>query len=263
MPFANNNDSKKDDVTTTGVSGNDEVKEEIMLEESLTLFDEIRKDILNKELEIQQMMIQNAVISEEKTNGESWSELKNWSNMPIADEKELEDSLLKVKYNLDDLPFDNVNGFDGAKEYDHNIYLPQLLILAHKIDPTFQDECREFFDNTNEQFKIPCHFTAAPVKTKSRCITKAELDYKNESWPHTRNIKDLLRCSVVFDNVHDLVEGCKKFAEMRGKNVDFSGCLGKIIRIKNGFSEISDNSWDKELNHFNYVDVKYNICIYV
>ena len=39
------------------------------------------------------------------------------------------------------LQFDNVNGFDGAKEYDHNQYLTEL----NKIDSGFQNECKQMF----------------------------------------------------------------------------------------------------------------------
>ena len=41
------------------------------------------------------------------------------------------------------------------------------------IDPIFQNECKQLF--SFEKFGIKCHYSPAPVKTKERCITKAEL----------------------------------------------------------------------------------------
>ena len=54
-------------------------------------------------------------------------------------------SLLPKKYNIEDLPFDNVNGFDGGKEYD-NVYLTNTSILAYQMDATFQNDCKNIFN---------------------------------------------------------------------------------------------------------------------
>ena len=108
-------------------------------------------------------------------------------------------------------------------------------------------------------------------------ITKAELDYKNSKykWPHSRHIKDIIRCSVVFDNIDNLLNGCRKFEEIiklrrenemkkdseKDKELSNTTCIKEIIRIKNGFCDIKDESWKLNVNEFNYCDIKYNVLI--
>ena len=80
---------------------------------------------------------------------------------------------MESRYKSIDLPFDNVNSFDGNKEYDHSSYLCDMLIVAHTVDPVFQKDCNKLF--SFDTFGIKCKYSPAPVKTKERCITKAEL----------------------------------------------------------------------------------------
>ena len=271
------NGSNDSDAVNTSENKSNEL--ENVIDSSLLLFNQIKKDILSNELKTQQMFIQNAIISEEKTNNKKWVELRQLSPKEsllevikeLESDDELSQLLLPVYYNADELPFDNVNGFDGTKEYDHNIYLTQLLITAHQMNNTFQNECKNTFNKKNGYFTtIPCKFwyNSAPVKTKSRCITKAELDYKYDIWPHTINIKDLLRCSVTFDTIDGLIKGYKQFTNMMydrylyGNNAKNISCIKRILRIKNGFSTIVDESWNvKDLSKFDYVDIKFNVLI--
>ena len=44
---------------------------------------------------------------------------------------------IKPKYEARESPLDNVNGFDGAIEYDCNWYLTNLLIAANVLDKQF------------------------------------------------------------------------------------------------------------------------------
>ena len=104
---------------------------------------------------------------------------------------------------------------------------------------------------------------AAPVKTKARSITKADIEYSyeaNRKWPYTQNIIDIIRCSVCFDNIKDLIDGVEKF-----HNVTFNRnncCISKILRVKNGFLNFEDESWNIDnLSQFNYADVKLNVLI--
>ena len=52
-------------------------------------------------------------------------------------------------------------------------------------------------------------------------------------WPFTKNIIDLVRCSVVFENSNDLLNGIETFANLVSNNK--TRCIHKILRIKNGF----------------------------
>ena len=258
------------------------------------LFDQVEEKVILNELKCQQMFIQNAIISEEKNNKDSFEKLKQFGKTRTNDDTnitllskllqmqrgrsswdDLSYEMLHAKHSLNTLPFDNVNGFDGRKEFDQNYYLTELLILSHEIDSKFQNECKNIFTINNKDFGIKCIFSSGNVKTRARSITKCELDYKNGKykWPHTQHIKDLLRCSVVFDNIDDLLNGCKKFEKIinvttanalkesyRDKKLS-NKCIQEIIRIKNGFSDIEDESWKLGLKSFNYCDIKYNVLI--
>ena len=88
--------------------------------------------------------------------------------------------------------------------------------------------------------------------------------------PHTKHIWDFVRCSVVFETVEDMINGCEKFFkeygrkkswhEINEKEKDVS-CIESIIRIKNGFSSIADESWNCDLSQFDYADIKFNVNI--
>ena len=80
----------------------------------------------------------------------------------------------KLDYEINELPFDNVNGFDGSFEYDNNGYLTKLLIETHQIDPIFQKDCKRIF--TDETMFKNVSFSEAPPKTKARSQTKAQLE---------------------------------------------------------------------------------------
>ena len=132
------------------------------------------------------MLIQNALINEEKNNGKIWKELKEieskwWSQNDFVQSTIAAQRVVKAKchsivpkYRKDELPFDNVNGFDGAKEFNHNLYLTKLLIESHMKNHAFQEWYRDHEYFSFEEFRISCKFTPAPVKTKERAMVKAE-----------------------------------------------------------------------------------------
>ena len=39
------------------------------------------------------------------------------------------------------------------------------------------------------------------------------------------------------------------------------GCIIAVVRVKNDFGEIKDNSWDLDLNNFGYADVCDLFCV--
>ena len=116
---------------------------------------------------------------------------------------------------------------------------------------------------------------SAPVKTKARSITKADIEYSIEEkrkWPYTQNIIDIIRCSVCFDTIEDLIDGINKFKliiDQFGKTDEYgyyvsaeSCCITQILRVKNGFLNFEDKSWENNnLSDFNYQDVKFNVLI--
>ena len=105
---------------------------------------------------------------------------------------------------------------------------------------------------------------SAPVKTKSRSITKADIEYSIEEkrkWPYTQNIIDIIRCSVCFDTIEELIDGINKFKLIIEKK-QVKCFIKKILRVKNGFVNFGDKSWNNNnLSDFNYQDVKFNVLI--
>ena len=98
------------------------------------------------------------------------------------------------------------------------------------------------------------------VKTVERCKMKARLEYsqsKEHEWPYTRNIIDLVRCSVVFDNIKDLLAGIDQFKRIIDANENDT-CIKLIYRIKNGFENLKNIS---NLDDYVYCDVKFNVLI--
>ena len=81
-------------------------------------------------------------------------------------------------------------------------------------------------------------------------------------WPHTKHIKDLLRCSVVFDSVTDLYEAVNAFKKrIEGIPKDSRQCITRIVRIKNGFGDFSEESWNGNVESFGYRDIKFNFLL--
>ena len=135
-----------------------------------------------------------------------------------------------------------------------------------QIDPVFQEECKKYF--SFENLGVGCTYTPAPVKTRARAIEKAIIDYKHESWPHTSNVTDYVRCSVLFDTVSDLIIAYKKFWEEFGGLNSLNkrkGCIKGIVRVKNGFfrfRRLAAKSMEGvPLSEFDYSDIKFNILI--
>ena len=128
-------------------------------------------------------------------------------------------------------------------------YLTKLLIASHQIDPIFQAECANIFDS--KRFGISCKYTGAPPKKKERAAMKAELDYSDSQYPHTANVIDLVRCSVIFENSKDMLNAYNKFVNIinnklnigsaENENLNEIGinndkrerCIRRIVRIKN------------------------------
>ena len=260
--------TKAESVVNTDVSTDVSEEKENEKEKELLLFEQIELNVIEKELEKQRELIKKSILKEKQEFSKNWNELVNTTyaelngdaakRFPMAWDKSVT-QILELEYNRKELPFDNVNGFDGSYEYDHNGYLTKLLLTAHQIDPMFHQTLKKIFSENG----ISCSYTPAPPKTKARCQRKAELDYSNSnkySWPNTKYIVDLVRGSVVFENCKDMVNGINLFINMfkDNKTVD---CIKGIVRIKNGFNdfkELDNNDNDKI---YTYKDVKFNVFI--
>ena len=250
------------------------------------LFNQIKTNVVSQEVIKQQKYIKQEMVKIAEKYDHEWEQLRsNIKYENIAFQGKLSQKVLETKfapitdlmkekgvkcdYTMNQLPSDNKNGFIGKEECDNNFYLTKLLTASHQIDPIFHKVLKEYFDIKN--FGIPCVYTAAPVKTRSRCQVKAKLDCNHLEWPYTSHILDYIRASLVFDNISDLISGFNKFYSkfgnyqqaMKPYNSELIPC---IVRIKNDFSiyanvESIDQLKNLPLNSFDYGDIKCNILI--
>lgn len=89
--------------------------------------------------------------------------------------------------------------------------------------------------------------------------------------PHTSSIVDLVRCSVVFDTVENLISGLNEFmnfiddgatiVDKNNNNQEREICIKQIVRVKNGFSSIPNQVMQAKLNVYDYRDIKLNVII--
>ena len=164
---------------------------------------------------------------------------------------------------LTELAIDFESGFYGKSEYDYKIYLTNVLIVAHQINPIFQKECKNIFDKMKQQ-NVLCDFRSAPVKTYQRCQNKAKTDYCDREWPRTSHILDFIRCSVIFDDIGQFIRGFNLFYKQYYDWTYISkrrSCIKCIVRIKNDFSELPNNLKDLALKDSEYRDIKCNVLI--
>ena len=245
-----------------------------------TLFDITKVEVIEKELLKQKQYLQQQIIKQEKEFGKNWNDLKYSilyrnigtdhklsqnrikvdATVPKIGKQELMgDEHVSVDYKRRELPFDNVNAFNGEQEYDLYGYLTKLLIAAHKIDPIFQSTCKRLFEM--DQFGS-CTYTAAPPKTKERCKMKTLLEYYDAPWPRSAQLLDLVRGSIVFETSKDLLRGFELFRRwINSERFTKDSCLKYIVRVKNGFNCIKDESWNLDIKEFDYCDIKINVLI--
>ena len=267
---SNDNDNKDEDKN---------VKETVSVVSGTTLFDEMASNMQSAMLEQEQLKL----ISLEKQYKQEFNSLKHsirpWNlgqrnsisqNKLVNRYKNKQDFMndnennkrgIQAEKQINGLAIDFESGFYGSNEYDYKVYLTNLLILAHDINPVFQNECKSFFNDNNN---ISCKYTPAPVKTYGRCVVKSKLDYSNREWPHSAHILDYVRCSVVFDNINDFLNGFNKFYSKHDyREIDKrQGCIKGIVRIKNDFNELPNNlEKDLLLQDCGYRDIKCNVLI--
>lgn len=114
------------------------------------LFDEIENGIVEKELNMQKQYIKDEIVKLEKNMNKEYKQLKtrviNYNLVKfdklsqisckpssVHSENLLQKPGIQSDYQLNQLPKDNVNGFNGKDEYDNQGYLTKLLMAAHQI----------------------------------------------------------------------------------------------------------------------------------
>ena len=83
---------------------------------------------------------------------------------------------------------------------DSNLAVDILTAAAKKITPEFQGRMRTVMSRYGD-------FKSGPVKTVERCQSKLENDYQEAAYPKAAKLLDLVRCSVSFNTVEQLLTG--------------------------------------------------------
>eukprot|EP01084_Bolivina_argentea_P022874 42541_1 len=160
-----------------------------------------------------------------------------------------------AKYSFDELLSlsSGFKSFNAISHYDRNEYLSDLVLLAHIVDDQFQNDIKNTFSNFSTINKLYYKYQRGPVKLLSRCKSKAEGDYRLEPFPTSACLLDLNRCTILFDDISNLLQGLQLFANaIKSKN---AGCVVDIVREKNTFMEYTHDNPQ-------YADVKFNVLIH-
>merc|ERR1719244_919167 len=109
---------------------------------------------------------------------------------------------------------------------ESNLAVSKLTATATRIDPEFQSVMKSVMTRFGE-------YKAGPIKKVDRCVSKLENDYQDAAFPKAARLLDLVRCSVSFNTITQLVAGYHGFM----KFIEQSPETMKVARVKNGFIE--------------------------
>eukprot|EP01083_Nonionella_stella_P151407 483661_1 len=144
--------------------------------------------------------------------------------------------------------------FNPITHYDLSQYLTKLILISHEYDDWFQSDIQKMFgidgdSKRNKQYRL--RYIRGPVKKLERCYAKCQSDYRNEAVPTAAHVLDIVRCTLIFDDVSGMLDGMDLF-QKRIATQQFH--IKQIVRIKNGFEAYShDNA--------SYTDIKFNVLI--
>ena len=157
-----------------------------------------------------------------------WTELMNISNAAVISRQDhknvglLRDSgirdILEVKE-------DETKTCDDIQTFiDSNLAINTLTTTATNIHKEFQSYIQATMSHFGD-------FKAGPMKKVERCLSKLENDYQDAQYPKAAKLLDLVRCSVTFNTVDQLIAGYNGLmAHMSHKSSDI-----ELARVKNGF----------------------------
>eukprot|EP01083_Nonionella_stella_P078062 213426_1 len=152
--------------------------------------------------------------------------------------------------------------FNSHRFYDHNQYLPELILLAHIVDDEFQKSIQKIFNidkhvnvgyigDEKQKDTFMVKYVRGPVKTMERAISKADTDYFDEEFPTSACILDVNRCALVFNDIKSLLFALGLFRN-KVKYYQSGNVIG-IVRDKNRFKDY--------INQVQYADIKLNLVI--
>ena len=130
---------------------------------------------------------------------------------------------------------------------DTNLAVNSLSTTAKKINNDFQTYIEEVVSRYGD-------YKAGPVKEVARCQSKLQQDYKYALYPKAARLVDLLRCSVSFNTVEQLLAGFEEFM----LHIERADVL-ELARVKNGFLEDERAAGRKGA----YRDIKVNVIYHL
>eukprot|EP01084_Bolivina_argentea_P142410 250191_1 len=144
--------------------------------------------------------------------------------------------------------------FNPLTHYDLSQYLTKLVLICHEVDDLFHDHMKKIFNinkETKDNKKLGVVYMRGPVKKYERCYAKCQSDYREEKFPTAAHILDIVRCSLIFEDVSSMLFGMDLFQETI-KEQEY--CILEVARVKNGFFEYKHSA-------ASYTDIKFNVLI--
>eukprot|EP01083_Nonionella_stella_P006032 17453_1 len=93
-----------------------------------------------------------------------------------------------------------------------------------------------------------------PVKKLQRCYAKCQSDYRQEAFPTSAHVLDIIRCSLVFEDVPAMLHGMHLFEQKLKLNDDHECSILQVVRVKNGFASYTHEK-------ASYTDIKFNVIV--
>merc|ERR1719242_320474 len=135
---------------------------------------------------------------------------------------------------------DDDDDIDGLKTLiDNNLAVTLLMTTAKAINHEFQQEMDTILKRHGE-------FKPGPMKKVKRALSKMENDYMDEAYPKAAKLLDIVRCSVCYNTVGQLLEGYNAFMD----HIESGVSSMTMARVKNGFLDVDDGG---------YRDIKVNV----
>eukprot|EP01083_Nonionella_stella_P000526 1494_1 len=174
----------------------------------------------------------------------AWKQLMDIKNETIIsrqDDKRV--GLLQEKGIRDICEAKDERSDDMQAFIDSNVAINILTTTAKTIDDEFQNHCKTVMNHYGD-------FQPGPMKKVERCVSKLENDYHDAQYPKSAKLLDLVRCSVTFNTIDQLITGYKALREYINKH----STMMELARVKNGFL---DQNYEG-----GYRDIKLNVVFH-
>eukprot|EP01084_Bolivina_argentea_P044810 82456_1 len=185
-------------------------------------------------------------------NENGWNELiliQNKKLIQRQDDKKV--GLLQEKGigNILEIKDDNI---DEMKSFiDSNVAVNILTTTAKNIDHEFQNHISVAMSRYGQT-------ASGPIKNVDRCRSKLENDYQHANFPKAAKLLDLVRCSVTFNTLQQLIDGYNGLIS----HIEMNPKIIEIARIKNGFLNEEQGGYrDIKVNVIYHSQLNIGVCM--